>query len=104
MADTIPVFARIDRDLKEDAEEILAELGITPTSAIRMFYRQIVMRRGLPFELRMPPKHPLDMSNMTEEELMAEIRKGLDAIEQGDTFTAEEVEAELRKELKDRQL
>lgn len=98
MADTVPIFARIDKGLKEDAEEILAELGITPTSAIRMFYRQIVLRHGIPFELRMPPRQPLDMSNMTESELLAEIRKGLDAIERGNMFTAEEVDAELKKE------
>lgn len=51
MANTTPVYARVDTDLKETAEKVLAQLGITPSSAIHMFYSQIVLRQGLPFEL-----------------------------------------------------
>ena len=39
---TTPVYARIDTNLKENAEAILAQLGITPSSAIQMMYSQIV--------------------------------------------------------------
>ena len=47
MANTAAVYARIDTNLKESAEDILAQLGITPSSAIQMLYRQIVLTRGL---------------------------------------------------------
>ena len=43
MANTAAVYARIDTNLKESAEDILAQLGITPSSAIQMLYRQIVL-------------------------------------------------------------
>ena len=46
MANTAAVYARIDTNLKESAEDILAQLGITPSSAIQMLYRQIVLTRG----------------------------------------------------------
>ena len=49
MANTAAVYARIDTNLKESAEDILAQLGITPSSAIQMLYRQIVLTRGLPW-------------------------------------------------------
>ena len=39
MANTAAVYARIDTNLKESAEDILAQLGITPSSAIQMLYR-----------------------------------------------------------------
>jgi len=48
------ISSRIDRDLKEQAEAILAELGIKSSQAISMFYAQIVSHRGIPFELKVP--------------------------------------------------
>ena len=41
-------------ELKADAEGIFASLGITSTEAIRMFYRQVILRRGLPFAVELP--------------------------------------------------
>ena len=54
MANTSVVYARIDSDLKENAEGILSQLGITPSSAIQMFYSQILLNKGVPFELKLP--------------------------------------------------
>ena len=54
MAKTAAIRARIEPDLKTDAEQILKELGLTPTEAVTLFYRQITLRRGLPFEVRIP--------------------------------------------------
>ena len=48
MANTSAVYARIDTNLKENAEGILAQLGISPSSAIQMLYSQIVLTKGLP--------------------------------------------------------
>ena len=56
MANTSAVYARIDKELKENAEGILSKLGISPSSAIQMLYSQIVLRRGIPFELRLRAK------------------------------------------------
>ena len=58
MANTSAIYARIDTGLKEHAEDILAQLGITPSSAIQMLYRQIVLRNGIPFDLHLPRQKP----------------------------------------------
>ncbi len=54
MAKTAVVRARIEPELKFDAEYILRELGISPTEAVTLFYRQVKMRRGLPFTVKIP--------------------------------------------------
>ena len=73
MANTSVVYARIDTDLKENAENILSQLGISPSSAIQMFYSQIVLQKGMPFELKLPSSKPLDVSAMAKEQLEAEL-------------------------------
>jgi len=46
--------ARMDEHLKSEAEAILSSVGITPSEAIRMLYKQIVNRHEFPLELRTP--------------------------------------------------
>lgn len=54
MAKTAVIRARIEPELKIDAEYILQELGLTPTEAVTLFYRQIKMTRSLPFPIKLP--------------------------------------------------
>lgn len=98
MANTSAVYARIDTNLKENAEHILAQLGITPSSAIQMLYSQIVLTRGLPLDLRLPPEKPTAIGGMSRAELDAELRKGLASLDAGKAYTAEEVDAALARE------
>ena len=48
------VSVRIHPEVKTETDKILRSLGVTPTEAITMFYRQIIMRRGLPFPVEIP--------------------------------------------------
>ena len=48
---TANVFTRVDPETKEQAEAILNQLGIPMSNAIGMFLKQIVMQRGIPFEM-----------------------------------------------------
>lgn len=54
MAKSAVVKARMEPKLKEQGEEILSTLGLNPTTAITLFYTQIVRQRGLPLELKIP--------------------------------------------------
>lgn len=54
MARSAMIRARVEPDLKHRAETTLEQLGLNATSAITLFYRQIVHRRGLPFDVRLP--------------------------------------------------
>jgi DNA-damage-inducible protein J len=54
MRKTAVVHARIEPGTKKAAEGVLKRLGMSPTEAIRIFYRQICLRRGLPFRVQVP--------------------------------------------------
>tara|TARA_Y100000588_G_C13885519_1_gene766392 strand:+ start:91 stop:348 length:258 start_codon:yes stop_codon:yes gene_type:complete len=51
---TAAIHSRIQPEIKEKAESILNRLGLSPTEAIRLFYTQITLRNGLPFEVELP--------------------------------------------------
>jgi DNA-damage-inducible protein J len=48
------IRARVEPRLKHDAEAVLDKLGMTPTEAITLFYKQVTLYRGLPFPVRIP--------------------------------------------------
>ena len=98
MANTSAVYARIDAGLKENAEEILSRLGITPTSAIQMLYSQIVLQRGMPFELRLPVTAPTAIGGMSRAELDHELSKGVESLRAGRGISADEADASLARE------
>ena len=54
MSKTETIRARVEPEIKRRAESVLRELGLSPTEAIRMFYRQVILRRGLPFAVEIP--------------------------------------------------
>ena len=88
MANTSAVYARIDTNLKENAESILSQLGISPSSAIQMLYSQIVLQKGMPFELKLPSSKPLSVGAMVREQLDAELQKDVDSIKEGKVYSA----------------
>lgn len=48
------VSARVDPELKGNAEQVFKTLGLTTTQAITLFFKQVELRQGLPFEVRIP--------------------------------------------------
>lgn len=54
MAKDAMIRARVEPALKEEVEEILRELGLSTTQAITLFYQQVKLNQGLPFEIRLP--------------------------------------------------
>ncbi len=53
-AQTEKVQARIHPDLKKSAENVFKRLGLKPTDAIRLFYRQVELHQGIPFDIKIP--------------------------------------------------
>lgn len=51
---TIPTQIRIDEATKKQAVELLEGLGINLSDAVNMFLKQVVMRGGIPFEVKYP--------------------------------------------------
>jgi DNA-damage-inducible protein J len=54
MAKTETIRARVDAGLKARAEAVLDKLGLTASDAIRLFYKQVALQKGLPFEVKIP--------------------------------------------------
>lgn len=93
---TANVFTRVDPETKEKAEAILNQLGIPMSNAIGMFLRQIVIQRGIPFDMKLPASVPVAVGSMTKEQFDVEMRKGMEDIAAGRVMAADAVEAEMR--------
>ena len=97
MANTSPVYARIDSNLKTNAEAILDKQGLTPATLISMIYSQIVESGEVTVFLRIPRK-PIAAGSLSKEELEAEILKGVRDVEEGRVLTSKEANDLLEKE------
>ena len=96
MSKTANLYARIEPEIKEQAETILSALGIPASNAINMFYKQIILQGGLPFDVKLPKK-PLDFSTMSKEEIDAVLEKGYSEIKAGKGISAEAAFDELNR-------
>ena len=65
---TSEIRSRIEPELKDEAQAILGRVGLNISDAIRLFLRQVVVARGLPFEVRETP-------NATTQAAMLEARQ-----------------------------
>ena len=92
------LYVRIEPDVKEQAEGILSALGIPASNAINMFYKQIILNRGLPFEVKIPTARPVNMVELTETELNSELEKGYADMIAGRTKSARQAFADIRKD------
>lgn len=93
------LYARIEPDLKEQAESILNSLGIPASNAITMFYKQIVLQHGLPFDVKLPTyEAPLAYGSLTKEQFDEEMGKGYADVLAGNTKNAEDVFTKLHKD------
>lgn len=97
MAKSANLYARIEPEVKEQAEAILNALGIPASNAITMFYKQIIIHNGLPFEVKLPNRIP-DVSRMAQEQLDAELEKGYTDLKSQRTRPAADVFSDIRKE------
>lgn len=98
MAKSANLYARIEPEVKEQAEKILSTLGIPASNAINMFYKQIILQKGIPFEVKIPERTPLDINSLGVEALNAELEKGYEDMKAERTKEAKSVFADIRKD------
>lgn len=98
MAKTANLYARIEPEVKEEAESILSALGIPASNAINMFYKQIILQRGLPFDVKIHTSKRMDISEMSQEQLNFELDKGYADLKAGRTKRAAKVFADIRRD------
>ncbi len=92
------LYARIEPEVKEQAESILSALGIPASNAINMFYKQIILNRGLPFEVKLPSEKPVHALELTEAELSEQLEKGYADMKAGRTKSARQTFSDIRKD------
>lgn len=95
------VAARVEPEIKEQAEAILAQLGISASNGINMFYRQIILWNGLPFRPAIPEKNLTAREDMTPEEFDAKMARGLAQAKSGEGVPADKFFSTLRQEIVD---
>ncbi len=66
MSKTSTIRARMEPDLKSKAEHIFQQLGLTTTQAITLFYKQVELQKGLPFDVAIPNKTTLKTFSNTD--------------------------------------
>lgn len=67
------VSARVENDIKTEAEDILQKLGIPVSVVINSLYRQIIYRHGVPFSLTIP-QEPRTLDTMSDAELNTKLQ------------------------------
>lgn len=92
MAKTANVFARVEPDVKEQAEEILSLLGMSVSTAFGLFLKQVVLEKGLPFDVKLP------VEAAEQAEFDASMQEAWEQMERGEGFSANEIKDELTKQ------
>lgn len=95
---TANVLARVEPDVKQQAEEIMSQLGIPVSVVINMLYKQIIMKKGIPFSLSLPSA-PVTLDEMDKATFNSIMENGLKQAKNGESLNAEAVFNSIRKEI-----
>ena len=96
MSKTASIYTRVEPELKKQADQVLSSLGIPMTNAITLFLRQVVLQKGVPFDVKLPQRIPLDYSGLSQEQFDAEIEKGIVSLNAGKMTPAKQVREKIQ--------
>lgn len=83
------INVRVEPDVKKQAEDILDKLGVSASAFINMTYRQVIMKRGIPFSVELPSGIET-LDTMTDEEFDEMMQAGLEQAKKGESVPYEE--------------
>ncbi len=92
------VLARVEPEIKEQAESIMSQLGLPASVVINALYKQIILTKSIPFSLSLP-KEPPTLDSMTTEEFNSIMEKGLSQAKADQSRPVADVFADLRREI-----
>ena len=90
------VNVRVEPDVKKQAEDILEKLGVSTSAFINMTYRQVIMKRGIPFSVELPSGIKT-LDTMTDAEFDEMMQTGLEQAKRGESVPCEEAFEQLMK-------
>jgi len=97
MSQTALIQVRVDRDLKNEVDELFNSLGFDTPTAIRMFLKQVEIRRALPFDVVTPLKIPLVSEPLSREQLDAQLDEGLADLNAGRVISSSQVRENMQR-------
>nr|WP_106790157.1 type II toxin-antitoxin system RelB/DinJ family antitoxin [Massilistercora timonensis] len=83
------VTARVEQDVKDQAETILNSLGVSVSSFINMAYRQVILHRGIPFSITIPSE-PKTLEALTKNEFDKIMETGLRQAKSGESLSVDD--------------
>lgn len=92
------IFVRTDPAGNIKAELVLNELGIPMSNAINIFLRQVVLQKGLPFDVKIATNKPLIYNEMTVEQFNDAMEKGMADLENERVVSTQSVKQRLHQE------
>ena len=93
------IMARVEPEIKEQAERIIEQLGLSASGVINLLYRQIILRKGLPFAVTLPSAPPA-LDTLSQQEFNAMLSKSLEQADAGEGVPLNEAFQALRMGLR----
>lgn len=90
------VVARVEPEVKQQAEEILSEIGISSSSVINALYKQIIIQRAIPFPM-VAFRKPMIQEEITKDQLNNILAEGLRQAKAGEGGTVDSMFSEIRR-------
>lgn len=89
---------RVNSEVKREAQKIFSDLGLDTTTAFNIFLRQVIVCRGLPFEVRLPAHKPVDVTTLSEEAFHEVLERGYADMEDGRVQNVKNAFTDLKRE------
>lgn len=100
MPRTANIFTRVEPSIKAQAESVLEQLGISMSTAMEIYLRQIALQRKIPFEMKLPEiSKPVAYNSLTDDEFDALMNKAVKSYSDGLCTDVAEFKTEISKEL-----
>ena len=99
MPKTASINTRVEPAIKEQAESVLDNLGISMATAMNLFLKQIVIHNGIPFELRIPKSKPIAYEALTDDEFNTLMDSAAQSYADGKGVSFETFEKQLREDI-----
>ena len=94
------IMTRVEPAIKEQAEAVLFQLGISMSTAMSIYLRQIALQRKIPFEIALPnASQPVALSSLTDVEFNDLMDKAAQSYAAGSCVGIDEFNAELQKKI-----
>lgn len=91
-------MTRVEPEIKEQAEVVLSQLGISMSTAMSIYLRQIALQRKIPFEMALPKTQPVVFSSLTDSEFNALMDKAEQSYASGKCADLADFKTELQGE------